>query len=181
MNLQGNVIELLQLLERIIDSSLRGCHYGPLYPAGGWKLQSVCTSNVGKLRKENRLPDVGKLRKENHLRYFAHSDRHQQRQYTLLPSYPYIAFQKWCLWKKSSTSVTVHTKKEFIVIWFFFTVHHCRELFHQPTLMNNFLYSLTICFFYTIRSQPVYCADVYRGRRYQMLCEENFFSWRWAC
>ena len=29
-------------------------------------------------------------------------------------------------------------------------------------------------------SQPVYCVDVYRERRYQMLCEYNFSSWRWA-
>ena len=32
--------------------------------------------------------------------------------------------------------------------WTFFvfsTVHHSIELFHQPTLMHNFLYSLTIC------------------------------------
>ena len=27
----------------------------------------------------------------------------------------------------------------------FSTVHHSRELFHQPTLMHNFLYSLTTC------------------------------------
>ena len=27
----------------------------------------------------------------------------------------------------------------------FSTVHHGIELFHQPTLMHNFLYSLTIC------------------------------------
>ena len=27
----------------------------------------------------------------------------------------------------------------------FSTVHHSIELFHQPTLMHNFLYSLTIC------------------------------------
>jgi len=33
----------------------------------------------------------------------------------------------------------------------------------------------------SVRSQPVYCADVYRERRYQMLCEYNFCSWRWAC
>jgi hypothetical protein len=32
-----------------------------------------------------------------------------------------------------------------------------------------------------VRSQPVYCADVYRERRYQMLCEYNLSSWRWAC
>jgi len=30
-------------------------------------------------------------------------------------------------------------------------------------------------------SQPVYCAAVYRERRYLMLCENNFSSWRWAC
>ena len=28
---------------------------------------------------------------------------------------------------------------------FFSTVHHSIELFHQPTLMHKFLYSLTIC------------------------------------
>ena len=27
-----------------------------------------------------------------------------------------------------------------------------------------------------VRSQPAYCAGVYRERRYQMLCEYNFFS-----
>ena len=27
----------------------------------------------------------------------------------------------------------------------FSTVHHSIELFHQPTLMHNFLYSITIC------------------------------------
>ena len=27
----------------------------------------------------------------------------------------------------------------------FSTVHHSMELFHQPTLMHNFLHSLTIC------------------------------------
>ena len=30
-------------------------------------------------------------------------------------------------------------------------------------------------------SQPVYCVAVYRERRYQMLCECNWSSWRWAC
>ena len=98
----------------------------------------------------------------------------------------------------------------------------CIELFHQPTLMHSFLYSLTICLLHyyprhvssinmpifrrknrihtasgilalckrlhstlvesgLVRSQPVYCADVYREPRYQMLCEYNFSSWRWAC
>ena len=88
-------------------------------------------------------------------------------------------------------------------------MHHSIELFHQPTLIHNFLYSLTICLLHyyprhvssinmpifrrkivftqhlvsslsvnvcTVRSQPVYCADVYRERRYQMLCEYNFSS-----
>ena len=90
------------------------------------------------------------------------------------------------------------------------------ELFHQPTLIHNFLYSLTICLLHYypghvssinmpifrrkncihtasgifalckclhstlvesgLRSQTVYCADVYRERRYQMLCEYNFSS-----
>ena len=84
----------------------------------------------------------------------------------------------------------------------FSTVHHSIELFHQPTLMHNFLYSLTICLLHyyprhvsrvnmpifrrkncihTVHSQPVYLAAVYRERRYQMLCEYNFSSWRWAC
>ena len=97
------------------------------------------------------------------------------------------------------------------------TVHHSIELFHQPTLIHNFLYSLTICLLHyypryvssinmpifrrkscihtasgifalckrlhstpvertAVRSQPVYCADIYRERRYQMLCEYNFSS-----
>ena len=30
----------------------------------------------------------------------------------------------------------------------FSTVHHSIELLHQPTLMRNFLYSLTICLLY---------------------------------
>ena len=32
-----------------------------------------------------------------------------------------------------------------INLMFFSTVHHSIELFHQPTLMHNFLYSLSIC------------------------------------
>ena len=32
-----------------------------------------------------------------------------------------------------------------------------------------------------VRSQLVYCAGVHREQRYQMLCEYNFSSWRWAC
>jgi hypothetical protein len=38
LNLRENVTELLQLLEWRIDSPLRGCHNGPLYPAGGYNL-----------------------------------------------------------------------------------------------------------------------------------------------
>ena len=96
------------------------------------------------------------------------------------------------------------------------TVHNSIELFHQPPLMQNFLYSLTKCLLHYyprhvssinvpifrrknsihtasdifalckrlhstlvesgLRSQPVYCADVYRERRYQMLCEYNSSS-----
>ena len=34
-------------------------------------------------------------------------------------------------------------------------MHHSIELFHQPTLMHNFLYSLTICLlhYYPIRER----------------------------
>ena len=32
-----------------------------------------------------------------------------------------------------------------------------------------------------VECRPVYCAAVYRERRYQMLCEYNWSSWRWAC
>ena len=42
----------------------------------------------------------------------------------------------------------------------FSTVHHSIELFHQRAD--------------AVRSQPVYCADVYRERRYQMPCEYHF-------
>jgi hypothetical protein len=38
-----------------------------------------------------------------------------------------------------------------------------------------------LCNICTVHSQPVYCADVYRERRYQMLCLYNLSSWRWAC
>jgi len=40
--------------------------------------------------------------------------------------------------------------------------------------------SVNVCTLHT-RSQQVYCADVYREGRYQMLCKYNFSSWRWAC
>ena len=35
--------------------------------------------------------------------------------------------------------------KHVVILMFFSTVHQSIELFHQPTLMHNFLYSLTIC------------------------------------
>ena len=89
----------------------------------------------------------------------------------------------------------------------FSTVHHSIELFHQSTLMHNFLYSLTICLLHSYPrhvssiNMPIFrrkncihtasgifalrnvCTvhwysqpDVYRQRRYQMLCEYNFSS-----
>ena len=45
----------------------------------------------------------------------------------------------------------------------------------------NAQFSLFINNMFAVCSQPVYCADVYRERRYQMLCEYNFSSLRWAC
>ena len=44
--------------------------------------------------------------------------------------------------------------------------------------------SVNVCTVHWLRadcSVPVYCANVYRERRYQMLCEYNFSSWRGAC
>jgi len=43
--------------------------------------------------------------------------------------------------------------------------------------------SVYVCPVHWLRadSQLVYSAAVYRERRYQMLCEYNFSSWRWAC
>ena len=119
----------------------------------------------------------------------------------------------------------VGSRTSFVIASVRSSVHwNTLELFHQPTLMHSFLYSLTICLLHYyprhvssidmpifrrkncihtasgifalckrlhstlvetglrgVRSQPVYCADVYRERRYQMLCEYNFSSWRWAC
>ena len=37
------------------------------------------------------------------------------------------------------------TQLNFFNLMFFSAVHHSIELFHQPTLMHNLLYSLTIC------------------------------------
>ena len=75
-----------------------------------------------------------------------------------------------------------------------------RRIISSTNFNAQFLYSLTIWHNKTckarqitptyanitmkgtrVRSQPVFCADVYRQRRYQMLCEYNFSSWRWAC
>ena len=128
---------------------------------------------------------------------------------------------------------------------FFLIVNHSIELFHQPILMHNFLYSLTICLlhcyprhvssinmpifrrkncihtasgifalelsersYFNIRSTVLLrqywskstlikwflmnfakcsntnicfvIAHLIPERRYQMLCEYNFSSWRWA-
>ena len=93
----------------------------------------------------------------------------------------WILVQEWYNVDSDTCLSNIHRTHFFMS---FSTAHHSIELFHQPTLMHNFLYSLTICLFesgLTVRSQPVYCADVYRERRYQMLCEYNFSSWRWAC
>ena len=102
-----------------------------------------------------------------------------------------------------STGLTILSHTPYLYPWTVYYSNDCNhkpsltyasiELFHQPTLMHNFLYSLTICLLHyyprhvssinmpIFRSVPVYCADVYRERRYQMQCEYNFFSWRWAC
>ena len=118
--------------------------------------------------------------------------------------------QSWLLPSKFEVSVSFwsQTILHFLAFDIFSTVHHSIELFHQPTLMRNFLYSLTIYLLHyyprhvssinmpilrrknfihtasdiftlckrlhSTHSQPVYCADVYRERRYQMLCEYNF-------
>ena len=47
---------------------------------------------------------------------------------------------------KRYSSRWINRKQRFTLMFFgvFLTVHHSIELFHQPTLMHNFLYSLTI-------------------------------------
>ena len=45
--------------------------------------------------------------------------------------------------KRAVHENVTHTIKMFFDV--FLTVHHSIELFHQPTLKHNFLYSLTIC------------------------------------
>ena len=47
------------------------------------------------------------------------------------------------------------------------TVHHSIELFHQPTLMHNFLYSLTICLLhYYPRQVPSFNMPIFRRKNY---------------
>ena len=64
------------------------------------------------------------------------------------------------------------------------------ELFHQPTLMHNFLYSLTICLLHyyprhvSSINMPIFrrkiCIHIACGI-FSLLCEYNLSSWRWAC
>ena len=81
-------------------------------------------------------------------------------------------------------------------------MYHSIELFHQPTLMHNFLYSLTICLLHYYHrnvssiNMPIFrrknCIHTTSGisalyKRLHStlvesgLCEYNFSSWRWAC
>ena len=48
-----------------------------------------------------------------------------------------------------------------------------KELFHQPTLMHNFLYSLTICLlhYYPLHVSSINMLIFRRKKRYQMLCQ----------
>ena len=47
----------------------------------------------------------------------------------------------------SCKCLCLHSFKNFRIFFFFFLKrYNFKELFHQPTLMHNFLYSLTICF-----------------------------------
>ena len=48
-------------------------------------------------------------------------------------------------------------KSAFSSLMFFSTVHHSIELFHQPTLMHNFLYSLTI---YLLHYYPQHVSSI---------------------
>ena len=48
-------------------------------------------------------------------------------------------FNKWIY-----LNVTEYRPLEMDFLMFYSTVHHSIELFHQPTLMHSFLYSLTI-------------------------------------
>jgi len=65
-------------------------------------------------------------------------------------------------------STTINVRKIYII-----------QLFLLPTLMHSFLF-INKCMLHRLRAdcravcpQPVYCAAVYRERRYQMLCEYN--------
>ena len=46
---------------------------------------------------------------------------------------------------RKQKQVRIFIRTKFSKLDVFSTVHHSIELFHQPTLMHNFLYSLTIC------------------------------------
>ena len=75
--------------------------------------------------------------------------------------------------------------------------HSWWELFHQPTLMHNFLYSLTICLLHYYprhvssintpifrRKNCIHTASVtfaLRKRLHSTLAESGLSSWRWAC
>ena len=73
-------------------------------------------------------------------------------------------------------------------IRYFVYGHYCRIISSTnfnaqfSLFINNMFVTLlfSTCFD-CVCSKPVYCADVYRERRYQMLCEYNFSSRRWAC
>ena len=61
----------------------------------------------------------------------------------LLPLYPFVAIlccNAHCL---IFAGDTLKYSGDFFYV--FSTVYHSTELFHQPTLMHSFLYSLTIC------------------------------------
>ena len=54
----------------------------------------------------------------------------------------------WTTWCSCEPNIILLKITETWFIYFFYifsTVYHGIELFHQPTLMHNFLYSLTIC------------------------------------
>ena len=98
--------------------------------------------------------------------------------------------------------VEAKLNKQFFYV--FSTVHHSIELFHLPTLMRNSLFINKCMLHYyprhvssinmpifrrkncihtasgivalckSLHSTPVYCAAVYRERRYQMLCTQFF-------
>ena len=84
------------------------------------------------------------------------------------------------LWiQRNGTALYQHTVTvQIIIIIIIMRIHRCRN---TSVDMLSHLHTHTHTHTHTQSSQPVYCADVYRERRYQMLCEYNFSSWRWAC